>query len=148
MDDPLETFIEGLQRQIFEETRAAYGDLGFERWRRPLYRGALADADGHGRLTGTCGDTMEVFLKFDGERVTAASFLTDGCGASTVCGSLAAEAALGRTPEELVEITGDTILERLGVFPQEDRHCAFLAAATLQAALGDYMRRAPGASPP
>jgi nitrogen fixation NifU-like protein len=147
MDDTLDAFIDGLQQQIFEETRAAYGELGFQRWRRPLYRGALADANGHGRLTGTCGDTMEVYLRFGQERVQAASFRTDGCGASTVCGSLAAELALGKTPEELVEITGETILGILGVFPREDRHCAFLAAETLQAALGDYMRKALSGSP-
>jgi hypothetical protein len=71
----------------------------------------------------------------------AASFVTDGCGASTVCGSLAAETALGKTPEQLADVTGETILAILGVFPEEDRHCAFLAAETLHAALDDYMRK-------
>lgn len=33
------------------------------------------------------------------------------------------------------------ILEILGGLPEEDRHCAFLAAETLQAALDDYMRK-------
>lgn len=142
MPDHLDAVIADLQERIFDETRAAFGALGFERWRRPLYLGALPDPDGHARLTGGCGDTMEIFLKFEGGRVQAASFLTDGCGASTVCGSLAAEAALGKTPEEITEVTGESILERLGTFPAENRHCAFLAAETLQAALDDALRRA------
>lgn len=33
------------------------------------------------------------------------------------------------------------ILEVLGGLPEEDRHCALLAAETLQAALDDYMRK-------
>jgi hypothetical protein len=87
----------------------------------------------------SCGDTMEVFLKFKNDRVQDASFQTDGCGNSAVCGSFAAEMAIGKTPDEMIEITGESILEFLGGFPKEDRHCAFLAAETLQEALNDYM---------
>ena len=141
MSDKLDEFVNNLQDQIFNETRKAYGELGYQRWRQPKYRGRMEDADAHGCLTGTCGDTMQIFLRFDNGRVKAASFLTDGCGASTVCGSLAAELALDRLPDELTGITGEQILAMLGVFPEEDRHCAFLAAATVQDALDDYMRK-------
>jgi nitrogen fixation NifU-like protein len=141
MNDRIDDFISGLQEQIFEETRAAYGEVGFQRWRNPLYRGAMKNADGYGRLTGTCGDTMQIFLKIEKDKVKAASFLTDGCGSSAVCGSLAAELSLGRTPDELMDFTGEKILDVLGVFPEEDKHCAFLAAETVQAAIGDYMKK-------
>ena len=141
MSDPLDDFVVRLQDQIFEETREAYGELGFQRWRNPLYRGAMPDADGHGRVTGRCGDTIELFLKFEDDRVARATFITDGCGSSTVCGSLAAELALGKNPDELTVVTGEKILEVLGRFPKEDEHCAFLAAESLQAALDDHMRR-------
>ena len=141
MRDKLDQFVDDLQNRIFAETREAYGELGFQRWRNPLYRGELNDPDGCGCVTGSCGDTMQIFLKFENQRVKAASFLTDGCGASTVCGSLAAETALGRTPEQLADVTGETLLGILEVFPEEDQHCAFLAAATLQRALDDYMRK-------
>lgn len=40
---------------------------------------------------------------------------------------------------ELMNITGEAILEKIGRFPEEDRHCAFLAAETLQEALNQYM---------
>jgi nitrogen fixation NifU-like protein len=141
MSDKFDQFVDDLQNRIFEETREAYGELGFRRWRNPLYRGQLKDPDGYGCVTGACGDTMQIFLKFENQQVKAASFVTDGCGASTVCGSLAAETALGRTPEQLADVTGETILGILGVFPEEDRHCAYLAAETLHAALDDYMRK-------
>ncbi len=35
--------------------------------------------------------------------------------------------------------TGETLLKILGSFHEEKRHCAFLAAETLQEALNDYM---------
>lgn len=141
MADDFDTFVQDLQEQIYDEARRDYGDVAYERWRHPRYVGALENADGYGRLTGTCGDTMQIYLKFQGDRVSEATFQTDGCGSSTVCGSFAAELALGKTPEELTEITGDTILDILGGLPEEDRHCAFLAAGTLQEALDFYMKK-------
>jgi nitrogen fixation NifU-like protein len=139
MTDDFDTFVDQLQEQIFDETRDAFGEAGFQRWRNPLYRGPLAGADSHARVKGSCGDTMEIFLKFDHGRVSEAAYLTDGCGSSTVCGSFTAEMAFGKTPEELTDITGDAILEKLGTFPEEERHCAFLAAQTLQEAVERYM---------
>ncbi|MBC2711824.1 MAG: iron-sulfur cluster assembly scaffold protein [Desulfosarcina sp.] len=139
MGDSFDAFVENLQEQIFDETREAFGEAGFQRWRNPLYRGPMDAPDSHARVTGECGDTMEIFLKFENDRVCDAAYLTDGCGSSTVCGSFAAEMAIGRTPDELLEITGDAILEKIGRFPEEDHHCAFLAAETLQEALNQYM---------
>ena len=118
MNNRIDDFISGLQERIFEETRTAYGEVGFQRWRKPLYRGAMEDADGYGRLTGTCGDTMQIFLKLEKDRVKAATFLTDGCGSSAVCGSLAAELSLGKTPDELADFSGEKILEFWGFSPK------------------------------
>ena len=139
MTEKLDDFVTELQEKIFEETKEAYGEVAYERWMNPLYRGRIEDPDGYARLSGGCGDTMEIFLKFEKERVKEASFLTDGCGSSTVCGSIAAEMSLGRSPDEIIEITGDTIKEVLGGLPEDDEHCATLAAETLQEALNDHM---------
>jgi nitrogen fixation NifU-like protein len=139
MADNFDSIIEKLQNQIFEEAKEALGELGFQRWRDPIYRGRMDNPDAHARIKGTCGDTMEIFLKFEQGCVKDASFRTDGCASSTVCGSLAAETAIGKDPDQLSEITGETILKILGRFPKEDEHCAFLAAETLQEALKNYM---------
>ena len=139
MSDKFDAFVENLQQQIFDEAKEAYGEKGFQRWRNPLYKGRLGNPDAYARITGKCGDTMEIFLKFENDRVKEASYTTDGCGSSTVCGSFAAEMAIGKNPDELSEITGETILEEIGRFPKEDEHCAFLAAETLQEALKNYM---------
>ena len=139
MSKDLDDFVDDLQNQIYDETRAAYGDVGFERWLKPRYMGRIDNPDGCARVTGPCGDTMEIFLKFENGKVRDASFQTDGCGASAVCGSFAAELAMGKDPDELIEITGESILEVLGGLPEEEQHCAFLAANTLQEALNEYM---------
>ena len=141
MGDGIDDFARKLQQQIFEETKEAFGDAAFQRWRNPLYMGTMQDPDGHARVHGKCGDTMEIFLKFDGEQVEEALFQTDGCGSSIACASFAAELARGKSPDQILEISGDSILKELGGLPEDQRHCAFLAAETLEAALHDYMMR-------
>ena len=148
MADEFDDFTKALQDQIYAETREAYGRTAFERWLKPKYVGAIPNPEGYGRVTGTCGETIEIFLRFEKEEVKDATFQTDGCGASAVCGSFAAELARGRSPEEITEITGEMILDLLGGLPAENRHCAFLAAETLQEALDDYMRKSHGKNNP
>ena len=139
MNDNFDAFIDKLQQQVFDETRDAFGKAGFQRWRHPLYNGRLENPDSHARITGKCGDTMEIFLIFENGHVKTAAYTTDGCGSSTICGSFTAEMAIGKTPDELTEISGEKVLEKIGTFPEEERHCAFLAAEALQAALNQYM---------
>jgi len=139
MSDNLDNFVQKLQDQIFEETKKDFGEKVYKRWREPLYMGVIDEPDGHAKVKGKCGDSIEIFLKFENNRITQASFLTDGCGPSFVCGSYAAEMAIGKDPDELVGIAGEVILEKLGGLPEENEHCAFLAAESLQEALNDYM---------
>jgi nitrogen fixation NifU-like protein len=139
MSSELDDFVENLQKQIYDETEASYGEAAFKRWLNPIYVGRIDSPDGYANLTGSCGDTMEIFLKFENDRIKEASFQTDGCGSSAVCGSFAVEMALGKSPDEVLEISGEAILAKMGGLPKEDEHCAFLAGETLQEALNDYM---------
>jgi len=139
LEDTLDKFVAELQAEINRGTLETYGEVVFKRWQEPLYMGRMALADGYARVTGSCGDTMEIFLRFEEGQVKEASFWTDGCASSMVCGSYAAELARGKTLEELSNITGKTILDILGGLPDHDRHCAFLAAETLQKALEHYL---------
>jgi len=139
MNDEFDVFLQELQEHIFEETRREFGEKVCERWQNPRYLGVMHNADGHAKVKGTCGDSMEIFLEFDNNRVVSASFQTDGCGPSVVCGSYAAEMALGKTPDELFGIIGTSILKEIDGLPKDHEHCAFLAAKTLQVAADDYM---------
>jgi len=64
MSEELDDFINDLQDQIYKETKDTYGKTMFERWLNPLYMGVIDNPDGHARITGSCGDTMEIFLLF------------------------------------------------------------------------------------
>lgn len=144
MADRLDRFLDDLQETIFDEARGVLGDKGFDRWQNPRYRGRLPNYDVHAHALGDCGDSMDIYLRFDKDRVAEASYMTDGCGSSQVCGSFAAEMSCGKRVEELADITGEVILEKLGDMPEDDQHCAFLAAGTVQEALRLYMTGAAG----
>ncbi len=139
MNDNLDAFLDSLQEEIFEDARKALGERGFQRWRNPRYNGRMDNPDGYARLTGECGDTMEIFLKFEHNRVKQASYATNGCASSSVSGSFAAELALDKDPDELTDITPEAVLAAVGRLPEEDMHCASLASRTVQEALSNYM---------
>lgn len=138
-DDAFEAAVAKIQQEVFSDVRRAFGDVGFERWRKTRYHGRMHDADSFARIRGVCGDTMEIYLKFRDGVVQKATYFTDGCGSSALCGSFAAELAMGRNPDEVCRITGEDVLKELGTFPKDEEHCAALAAETLQEALHQYM---------
>ena len=139
--DKFDQFVNDLQERIFDEAREAYGEKGFDRWRNPRFNGRLASADSMARVTGDCGDSIEIYLKIANGRIEDAAYVTDGCGTSSICGSFAAELAIGRDLEAVTDIDGEAVLNAIGRLPEEDRHCADLAAAALQEALSRYMQR-------
>jgi nitrogen fixation NifU-like protein len=94
--------------------------------------GTIDQPDATAYSRGTCGDSMKISLKFLGDRVTEAKYWTDGCRMSSECGAAAARLALNKTPEEIADIDYLAIEKEVGGLPEEDRHCATLAAGTLQ----------------
>jgi ATP-binding protein involved in chromosome partitioning len=109
----------------------------------PANYGRMPHAQGRARITGPCGDTMEVWLQVREGRIRRASFITDGCGPSLASGSMATELATGRPIEEALTIGQQQVLEALGGLPADVEHCALLAADTLQGACRDYLDRPP-----
>jgi nitrogen fixation protein NifU and related proteins len=139
MGDVVHESEKGTNEEMTRETDIKDLQIAFQDWLNSLQWKALKDPDGHACLTGNCGETIEIFLNFNGERVKEAAYLTNGCISSRVCAALAAHMAHGKTPDQLLDITAQCILGLLGDFPKEQEHCAFLAAETLQEALHNYM---------
>jgi len=97
--------------------------------------------DGKARITGQCGDTMEIYLRFKGNQVVESAYWTDGCAFSLNCVYAAAELAKGKTPDEILEIDPDLVQNSIGGLPQDRIHCAQLSIETLHAAIDDYMKK-------
>jgi len=108
-------------------------------------RRAIKDPDGYGKRTGTCGDTVEIFLIVRKNRIHLVSFLTDGCINTHACANCVAFLAEGKSMTQAWEITPEKIIDYLETLPQEHTHCAELAVGAFYLALVNYQefRHAP-----
>lgn len=125
-----------LQGQVDRDMAKVYSPRVLELWKDPQNAGSLDHPDGYGQVTGPCGDTMQVWLRVRDDLVTGATFWTDGCGTSIVSGSMVTIMAKGKTLEQVAGIDRQAVLNELGGLPEEDEHCALLAANALRAAIG------------
>ena len=141
MKDGSDKMDKEIQELLIKHAKEAYGVAVFERMTNPRYMGIIIDADAFSQVKGSCGDTVVIYLKFQDGRVKNAAFQTNGCGATIACGSYAAELARGKAPEDILDITGDSILDYCGGLPEENEHCATLAASALHEAINRYMSK-------
>jgi len=116
-----------------------YSEAVIDHAARPRNLGPMASPDGYAVITGPCGDTMQIWLRVRNNIITAASFITDGCGPSIASGSIATELAGGKSIADAMRIGQADILKALDDLPDDSRHCALLAANTLKAAIRDYI---------
>jgi nitrogen fixation NifU-like protein len=128
-----------LEDLVMADMRKTYSEQVIDHFRHPRNVGVVPDADGSASITGPCGDTMEIYLKVRGDRIVTASFWTDGCGPSIASGSMTTELAAGKSVTEAWAVTPKDILDGLGGLPEDNEHCALLAANTLHEALKDYV---------
>lgn len=136
----LEKYAKELQKQIMKQVKEKYSKDVIDHWQNPRNFEKIDSADGSAQVKGSCGDTMEMFLKMKDGVVEHCTFQTDGCGTTIACGSVATELAQNKSfTQALGTACADEILKQLGGLPEENVHCAQLAAETLRRALADYL---------
>lgn len=126
-------------RKGHDEHEAIATDV-IERWLRPRNRGVLSDPDGSAKVTGPCGDTIEIYLKIKDEQIEQARFLTNGCPNSAACASMGAELAEGKSLGEAYDLTHDDIIDSFSGLPKEEQHCAKLTIIALRQAVDEYFK--------
>ena len=138
MASNLDSFVETLQEHLLNKAREQYSAIVVDHWMHPRNLRVMDIPDGHSRIKGPCGDTMEIFIRVRDNKITDASFVTNGCITSIASGSMAVEMATGKSLEEAMNISQVGILNELGGLPEEGQHCALLASNTLRAAVNNY----------
>ena len=130
---------EQLQELVINEMRENYSEIVIDHVMNPRNVGNMDNASGFARITGPCGDTMEIWLKVREATITESTFMTDGCGTTIAAGSIVTELAKRKTVIQAQKISQQDVLSALGGLPEESQHCALLAANTLREALKDYL---------
>lgn len=137
-DDDFDSAMDELQKTIERKERETYSIKVIDESRFPSNFGMLNEASTESRVTGTCGDTMEIALKIDDGQIVNAKFFTDGCGATVACGSMLTKLVKGSNLEEAWAVTPEILTSALDGLPPENLHCSALAVETLRKALDDY----------
>jgi nitrogen fixation NifU-like protein len=135
MAQDLDKIAEELQKEVW----AGYSEVVIDHAQNPRNVGILHDADGFASVTGSCGDTMKIWLKVSNSTIKEATFWTDGCGTSIAAGSMVTEIAKGKTVASALRITQQDVLDALKGLPEDSVHCALLAANTINDAAKDYL---------
>ena len=128
-----------LEQSVMKDMRQTYSERTIEHFLNPRNLGEIRGPDGFARITGPCGDTMEIYVSVRGDKVMNATFWTDGCGPSIASGSMVTELVKGKNIAEAQRINQNDVLHALGGLPEENLHCALLAANTLKEAVKDYL---------
>jgi nitrogen fixation NifU-like protein len=128
-----------LQELLKIEIRKIYSETVIAHIMNPRNLGEMKDCDSFARVTASCGDTMEIWLRIENDRVAGATFKTDGCGTTIASGSMVTEMAKGKDISDARKITQQDVLNALGGLPEKSQHCALLSANTLKEAISEYM---------
>ena len=109
---------------------------------KPRNVGEMPDADGIGTEGNpVCGDVMKIFLKIKDDKIVDAKFQTFGCGAAIAVSSMVTEMVKGKTLDEALSISKETVANALGGLPPQKMHCSNLGADALRKAIEDYRNK-------
>lgn len=118
-----------------EAEQVTYSARVIEEATNPKNMRRMSDPDTVGIIHGCCGDTMEIYLKLDNDKVKGATFMTDGHESAIACANLLSTMVQGLSLKEAAMISPKDLSDALGGLPKAKLHCAQLTIDTLHKAL-------------
>lgn len=105
----------------------------------------LAQADGYGKFSRDCGDTIEFFLILENAHIKTVSYALAGCINTNACANAIIALIEGQSESAAWKLTPETVATYLESLPPDHHHCADLAITALRRALVDARekRKAP-----
>ena len=123
-----------------------YSEKVMDHFSTPRNVGEIKDADGAGEVGNpVCGDMMTFYVKVKDGKLDDVKFKTFGCGAAIAVSSMVSEMAKGKTIEEGLKITNESVAKELGGLPPNKMHCSNLGADALHRAINNYLDKQKGA---
>jgi len=116
-----------------------YTQKVLEHFKNPHNQGVIQDADAIGQEGNpTCGDIMKIYLKINNNIIQDVKFETLGCAAAIAVSSALTDLAKGKSLDEALNITKDTVVNDLGGLPDVKVHCSMLGVDALHQAIKKY----------
>ena len=140
-DKDFTLLIQEIQQEIDKLEEKKYSKKVINEYRHPTNFGTIHHPNGKGKITGPCGDTMNISLRIAKGKIHAARFFTNGCGPTIACGNMLTKMVQGQTVKKALDISADMLIKELDGLPSEHKHCAELAINTLHDALTNYQSK-------
>ncbi len=119
-----------------------YSEKLMDHFRNPRNGREMADADAMGRMGNPAdGDTTEIYIKVQNNKIVDISFQTYGCAAAIATSSILTEMAQDKTLEEAEKITRQDVADALGGLPPRKMECSNIAPDALRDAIKNYREK-------
>lgn len=117
---------------------AGYSEKAVNYYLETPHLGIIENADQVSEMTGTCGDTIKVYLKIENERIADVKYQIMGCPGSISAAMAAGDLVRGRTVDEALALNDGDVFHFLEEIPVKKHHCIQLAVKALLAAIQSY----------
>ena len=123
--------------------RCGYSEKVIEYFKNKVNMGRMEDPDWVSEHTGSCGDTLQIFLKINKGVIEDAKFLYVGCPGVGASASVITEMVRKKALEEAKKITEKDVLENLGGLPESKFDCVKLTVTAMRRTIAEYMALGP-----
>lgn len=128
---------------------ADYTPIVLDHARKPRNVGSIDDANVVVQVGDPdCGDTLLLFMKIEEDCIIDVSYLIKGCGAAIATASMGSELVKGKSLNQALLVTDQTVTDALGGLPADKEHCSNLIASAVHAAISQYISTITGQAAP
>jgi nitrogen fixation NifU-like protein len=122
-------------------TADVYKELVLDHYRHPRNYGDLPNANARAKDSNVlCGDTIEMQLRLNRDRIEDVRFRGQGCAISIASASMLTELSKGKPISEVKKLGKKEIIKLLGADPGLTRiECALLGLKVLKMAIYDHL---------
>ena len=96
---------------------AGYSDKAVSYYLETPHLGIIENADQVSEMTGTCGDTIKVYLKIEKDRIADVKYQIMGCPGSISAAMAAGDLVRGRTVDEALALNDGDVFNFLEEIP-------------------------------
>ncbi len=120
---------------------AGYSKIAIDYYINKPHMGLIADADITSEMTGTCGDTMGIYIKMKNGVVGDAKYQVMGCAGAISAAMAVVDLIKGKDLDYARSIDDGTVFKVLQEIPVKKHHCIQLAVKTLHKALDEHKHK-------
>jgi len=116
-----------------------YNSELIDHFRNPRNMREMDDADISATVGNShCGDVMTMFLKFDADKISDATFQSYGCGPCIALSSIVTEKVKGMKTDDAYALTISQFTDKYTELPNNKKHCTGLVIVALKKAIDIY----------